>query len=155
MRAFIIFKQIKKILIYLYMILHQNNPNNVYLTLSDSYSFTSDTYSFLFRLVSQTTKEEVLFTAPNISSALTRSDEFLWTLTGAAYTNLTAGTISLIPSGEWLYDVYPQYSNTNISLTGVCGDSIERGIIIVSGTPNTFTTGTYTGSSTTYSYYQP
>lgn len=137
------------------MIVQQNQSNIVFLTLSDSYSFTSDTYYFLFKAVSQTTKEEVYWTAPNISTALTRSDEFCWTLTGSAYTNLTAGTISLIPSGEWLLYSYPQYSETNLSLTGVCGDYIQKDILIVSGTPNTFITGTYTGSSTTYSYYTP
>lgn len=137
------------------MVIYQNQPNTVYLTLSDSFTFTSTTYYFLFRLISQTTKEEVLFTAPNITTAITRSDEFVWTLTGSAYTNLTAGTISLNPSGEWLYYVYPQYSQTNLSLSAVAGDYIEKGIVIVSGTSNTFINQIYTGSSTTYAYYNP
>ena len=34
-------------------------------------------------------------------------------------------------------------------------DYIQKDLVIVSGTSNTFITGQYTGYSTTYAYYNP
>jgi hypothetical protein len=137
------------------MLLNQNQENTVYLSLSDSIvGATGTPVYFLFEFVSLTTNDHILFTAPNISSALTRYDEFHITLTGASYQNFTAGTISMNPAGEWIYNVYTQYSPTNISLNNIFGTVIERGIITLSGTPNTYITQSYTGTNQTYSYYE-
>ncbi len=136
-------------------VLTQNSENIVYLTLSESTTIASPPY-YLFRVVSSTTNEEVLFTAENISSAQSRYDEFVWTLTGSAFTNLTAGTINLPAQGEYKYYAYEQTSQTNVHLSGVTAGPIEQGLIFVSGTSLSFIDGgSYTGQSTTYEFYNP
>jgi hypothetical protein len=140
------------------LFLNQSAINIVYLTLSEAVptTFTSSTPYFLFELESLTTNESIFFTAPNISTSTTRYDQFVITLTGASYQNLTAGTIHLPQPGEYIYKAYPQYSNTNVFLTGTTGTILELGIATVSGSSaSTYITQEYSGQSTTYSYYQP
>ena len=142
------------------ILLNQNSSNIVYLTLSESVpnSFTSTTPYFLFRFVSFTTNNEVLFSAQDISTAITRYNQFVITLTGATAPNLnyTGGTIYMEPAGEWTYEVYPMYSPTNLFLSGTTGTLIEKGIVTLSGTSaSTYITQEYTGETKTYGYYQP
>ena len=142
------------------MLLNQNSSNIVYLTLSDAVpnSFTSTTPYFLFRLVSFTTNDEVLFSAQDISTATTRYNQFVITLTGATSPNLnyTGGTIHMEPAGEWWYEAYVMYNPLNLFLSGTTGTILEKGIATLSGTSaSTYITQEYTGQSTTYGYYQP
>lgn len=138
------------------ILLQQNNTNNVFLTLSDSVTLTATPIYYLFRFIDTTTNNEKLFTAADISTNTIRYNQFVLTLTSStAYENLSAGTICLAPEGKWEYEVYQQLYQYNLSLTGVVGDPIEYGYIKLSGTPNTIINSYYSGSTTTYTYYQP
>ena len=137
--------------------LNQNQENIVYLTLSEAVTLTATPVYFLFRFVSETTNDEILFTAPDITTAITRYNEFNFTLTGATSPNInfTAGTISMSPFGEYIYEVYEMYSPTNLFLSGTSGTILETGIVKLSGaTASTFINQTYTGSPQTYGFYQ-
>lgn len=134
--------------------LGQNKTNNVYLTLSDSVTLSATPVYFLFRFVSETTNDEVLFTAPDISTNTLRYNEFQITVTGGTQ-NLTAGTINMNPRGEYLYEVYEQYSQTNLAISGTSGVILENGFVQLTGTSMSYTTQSYTGQSTTYQYYEP
>lgn len=140
------------------ILLNQNSENIVYLTLSESVpnSFTSSTPYFLFRFISFTTNNEVLFSATDISTATTRYNQFVLTLTGSSYQNLTGGTFHIEPIGEWVYEIYPMYSRTNLFLSGTTGTIIEKGIVTLSGaSASTYIIQEYTGETKTYGYYQP
>lgn len=138
------------------ILLNQNTSNRVRITVTDNISLTATPIYYLFRFVDYTTNDQILFTTENVTTAITRYDEFIVTLTGSSnWQNLTGGTIYMEPKGEWRYEVYEQYSQTNLSLSGTSGRILEQGIVIVSGTPLTYTTQNYSGMSTTYSYYQP
>lgn len=138
------------------ILLNQNTTNNVYLTLSDSVTLSATPHYFLFRFIDQTTNSEVLFTASDISTNTINYNQFQITLTSSTvYQNLSAGTIYLAPDGKWEYEVYNQYSQYNLQLSGVTGDAIEYGYIKVSGTPNTIINTYYSGASNSYSYYTP
>lgn len=134
----------------------QNSGNTVVFTLSDSITLTATPIYFLFKFKSTTTNQEVLFTAPDQSTNLTRYNKFTFYLTGSSYQNLTAGTVTLNPLGSWNYEVYEQLSQTNLNLTGTSGVVLESGIAHLTGTGLTYLTQpAYTGSSTTYNYYTP
>lgn len=137
--------------------LTNNQENIVYLTLSEAVTLTATPVYFLFRFLSETTQDEILFTAEDITSAITRYNEFAITLTGATSPNInyTGGTISMSPFGEWIYEVYEMYDPANLFLSGTSGTIIETGIVSVSGaTANTLINQVYTGSPTTFGFYQ-
>tara|TARA_R110000868_G_scaffold71925_1_gene210007 strand:- start:1300 stop:1716 length:417 start_codon:yes stop_codon:yes gene_type:complete len=137
------------------MLLLQNQTNQVYLTLSEAVSVTATPVYFLFRFVDYATNEEILFTTPDITTNITRCNQFEITLTGSsAWQNLTRGTIHMAPNGDWRYFCYAQYSSGNTSMSGALPTILEQGLIKLSGTPVTYITQTYTGSSQTYGYYQ-
>lgn len=139
------------------LLLNQNSQNMAYLTLSEAVpnSFTSSTPYFLFRFISFTTNNEILFTAQDISTAITRYNQFVFTLTGSTSQNLTGGTFYMEPAGEWTYEVYPMYSQTNLFLSGTTGTMLEKGIVKLVGTSaSTYITQEYSGKSSTYGYYQ-
>lgn len=134
--------------------LGQNQINTAYLTLSDSVTLSSNTVYFLFRFVSETTNDEVLFTCPDISTNTLRYNQFNITVTGTTQ-NLTAGIINMNPRGEYIYEIYEQYSPTNLALSGTSGVILENGFVQLTGTSMSYTTQSYTGQSTTYQYYEP
>jgi hypothetical protein len=141
------------------IVLNQNSSNNVYLTLSESVTLSANTVYFLFRLTDETTKEEVLFTAPDLSTNLYRYNKFNITLTGSTAPNIdyTNGIISLNPYGKWNYEVYEQLSSTNLFLSGATGP-IEYGIVKVNPSNAINADGViaeYTGMTDTFYYYQP
>lgn len=136
--------------------LNQNITNEVYLTLSESITLTGTPVYFLFRFIDETTKNSLYFTAPDISTNTVRYNQFQITLTAnTANQNFTAGTITMNPAGLWRYEVYQQYSPTNIQLSGTNEFYIENGIVQLSGTPNTMITNFYTGQTQNYTYYNP
>ena len=134
----------------------QNQENIAYLTLSEAITLTATPVYFLFRFKSLTTNDEVICGSANITTAITRYDQFVFTLTGSTSPNLnySAGTIHMAPSGEWTYEAYEQYSPTNLFLSGTSGVILEKGILTLSGTPVTYTNQTYSGNPQTYGYYE-
>ncbi len=129
--------------------------NRMVLPLSEAVTITASTAYFLFKLTDLTTNDTTYFTAPDSSTNLINYNEFEVTLTGSAYTNLTAGTINL-HKGQYNYAAYQMTGQTNLSLTGVTGGILKQGIINVIGdAPETHIDATYTGSSIVYNYYNP
>lgn len=134
--------------------LGQNQSNTVYPTVSDSVTLTGTPVYFLFQFVSETTNDEVFFTCPNVSTNIARYDQFNITVT-AGTQNLTAGTINLNPKGEYIYNIYEMYSQTNLDLSGTTGVILETGIVQLTGTSLSYITQNYTGQTGTYDFYQP
>ena len=133
------------------MIVLGQGENITYFTLSDSVTLTSSTPYFLFKFVSETTKEEILFVSDNISSATTNYDEFVITLSGTS--NPTGGTITMAPSGYWDYYVYQQYDQYNLSLDNVVGNFIDNGFVKLIDGPNSMIQNQWTGATSTNTYY--
>jgi hypothetical protein len=132
----------------------QNSTNTVDFTLSESTTLTASSVYYLFKLVSTETRDEILFTASDISTNTLRYNRFNITLTGSN-TNYTAGTITLNPDGEYFYYVYEMLDPSNLFLSGTSGTIIENGIINVTGSTSSYITNSYTGQSTTFNYYTP
>lgn len=133
-------------------ILEHNTVNYIYPTLSELVTISDPVY-FLFKLKNVATNEEVFFTAPNISTAITRYDKFEITLTSSTE-NLTAGTLSNLTVGDWYYYAYQMSSETNLSLTGITGDYLEVGYFNIKG--NTIIADefySYTGQTEEYFFY--
>lgn len=141
------------------IVLNQNASNNVYLTLSESVTLNANTVYFLFKFVDETSKEEVIFTASDVSTNTIRYNLFNITLTASTASNIdyTNGIISLSPFGKWTYEVYNQLSSTNLDLNNASGP-IEKGIVTVNALNTINVDGIvneYTGMTETYNYYQP
>ena len=138
------------------MIWYQNKNNDVIFTLTESTTISATTPYYLFKLYSHVTLESIFFTAENISTNTIRYDEFIITLTSSTAQNLTAGTIYVQPNGTWDLFVYQMSGQTNLYLSGVTGDYIEKYVVKISGgTSQNMITNTYTGGTTSYRYYQP
>lgn len=136
--------------------LSQNTINPVYLTLSESVTLTATNVYFLFKFIDETTHSQLLFTAPDLSTNTLRYNLFNITLSGSAYQNLTAGTISLNPDGKYKYEVYEMTGQTNLLVSGTTGTIIEQGIVTVSGTNISDISYEYDGlSGQTFYYWQP
>lgn len=127
-----------------------NTINSVYLTLSESITLTASPIYFLFRLVNETTRDEVLFFADDISTNKIRYNKFNITLTGASSINVYDGIINLEPTGKWQYYIY----NTNSQTLSVPNqDPIELGYALVNSNPNQ--QYNYTGQTETFFFYDP
>lgn len=137
------------------LVLNQNSVNYIYPTLSESITLTATPVYFLFHFKSETTQEEIWFTSPDLSTNTIRNNKFQITLTGSVYQNLTAGTISMNPSGKWTYEAYEMLSQTNLALSGTSGTILEYGQVQLVGTPINIVDEYYSGQSTTYDYYTP
>jgi len=135
--------------------LTQNQSNRVILTLSESVTYTGSPIYFLFKFTSESTKEEKLFTAQDVSTNIVRYNEFNIILTGSTSENLTGGTININPDGQLFYEIYEQTSPTNLSISGTSGNIIESGIVKVEGILQSPITMSYSGQSTTFLGYQP
>jgi len=129
------------------MILINKNSNNlVILTLTEKSTITSPTY--LFKFTNDLTKESKLFICPNISDYTDRYDKF--NITESTTQNLSAGVVTLSPTGFWSYEVFEQASTTNL-LESATGARVESGKVNVIGTATTRTTYNPTGK--TYKAY--
>ena len=122
------------------------NPNCVF-TLSELTTLTGTSPYYLFKFVSQDTLDETLFTGYDTSLDKIRYNQFNIILTGSSFVNYTASTINLTQNGFYHYYVYQQYSPTNISLSGITGDVIEYGKVLVSGSTTSVIAATYTGQT--------
>lgn len=133
--------------------LKKDQTNKVALSLTDNVTITGSTVYFLFDFTNTQTRNNTLFTAADSSTNTSRYNLFDISLTGSAYTNLTAGTISL-ESGWYNYDVYQMTGQTNLSLTGVTGSKIQTGKVLVTGTTSVNgTQNTYTGTNRSRTVY--
>lgn len=137
------------------ILLYQDTTNNAYLTLSESVTLTATPIYYLFRFVDETTKDEVLFTAPDESTNTIRYNQFAITLTAnTAHQNFTAGTITLNPEGRWTYEVYNMTGQTNLDISQTTGGIIEQGYVTVSGSSLSSVVNEYTGGTATWYYRQ-
>jgi hypothetical protein len=130
-------------------ILFQNAENSIYPNVSNL--VTIENPYFLFLITDMTSKIKSTFTTANISSALTRYDEFKITLTGGTE-DLYNGIINLPTQGKYKYEIY-QTSASTININEIIGEKLENGIIKVIG--NAMNELTSYSANTTYNYYQP
>lgn len=82
----------------------QNTENNVVLTLSEYIDIEFPTYDVLFKFINDTTGEEKIFAAADISPATGRYNQF--NIEENITENLSAGIVSLTPEGYWSYYIY-------------------------------------------------
>ena len=139
------------------MKLSKNSINTACFRLNSKSEITGDTRYFLFQFTNHQTKQEILFTGEDISVNKPLFNEFQFTETGSTYTNLTASTINLEPSGWWSYKVYEMTDPTNLFISGTTGQPIEYGKVEVLDATNNPSGGqyTYTGDTTTRYVYNP
>lgn len=134
------------------LFLNTSATTRVILTLTEKVTLTATSVYFLFQITSDDNREKFYFTGPDLSVNKVRYNEFNITLTGSAFVNLTGGTIHLKTPGYYHYSVYQQLSQTNLSLTGVTGEAIEYGKILLSGASLNNITKEYTGATSLYVY---
>jgi hypothetical protein len=101
--------------------LKQDTVNNIALTLNEKNPLTGDTI-FNFSIRHTDTNTQINFTGTDLSWCPYRFNRFLITLTGATYVDLSASTVNL-------QNGFHDYTVTNIS-----GDTLETGMVLVSGT---------------------
>ena len=111
----------------------KNQSNVVVLTLTEKTTLTNPNY--LFSFVNGNTRDVVNFIATDVSSFVTRYNEFNIIETGSTFTNLTGGTINLKP-GMYSYTIYQQTSPTNLIISAATS-VVEVGKVIVEGDDNT------------------
>ena len=112
------------------IVLNDNSTSKIVLTLSEKVTLISPVY-FLFEVISDDTKEVVLFTAEDISTNACRYNEFDITLTNGATDN-TTGLINLGVNGYYKYNVYQQADQFNLDLSLTSG-LLETGKMYVKG----------------------
>jgi hypothetical protein len=114
------------------------------MTLSEKSTLTSPYY--LMRLTNDTTRQEKVFLlAADQSSYTYRYNQF--TLTETSGTEiLTSGTVNLLPTGFWTYEVWEQSSSTSLSVESAT-TLVETGKVKVVGTDTSYTQH---GINTTY-----
>jgi hypothetical protein len=111
----------------------KNQSNVVVLTLTEKTTLNNPNY--LFSFVNGNTRDVVNFIATDVSSYVTRYNEFNIIETGSTFTNLTGGTINLTP-GMYSYTIYQQNSPTNLIISAATS-LVEVGKVIVNGDDNT------------------
>ena len=118
--------------------LTSNAINTVTLTLQENsaiYSLSAMQPYYLFELTNESTNQVIYMVADNISptSARTRYDQFLVTLTGATYQNLTGGTLNMPNGIWWQYVAYEQYNRNNLN-PSLAYNIVEVGKVFVDNT---------------------
>lgn len=107
---------------------------------------------FLWEFKSDVSGEVKRFICQDSSTQAQRYNLCLITETSGTE-NLTSGTITLNPTGQWTYKVYGQNSSTNLNPTLANTDVLEIGRVRVIGTETTYDTNSTT--STTFDVYEP
>jgi len=102
--------------------LKQNEINDIVLTLNEKNPLTGVTSGFTFDFRHTDTNTQVNFYGVDVSTCQNRYNRFLITVTGATAVNLSASTVSLLNG-------FHDYVVSNVS-----GDTLETGIVQVSGT---------------------
>lgn len=128
------------------IIINKNSNNTFQLTLTENSTLSSPYYLFEFK--NDITLDSVYFIAEDISTQQQRYNEFIVTETSGTQV-LTSGTITLNPTGFWTYNVYEQYSSTNLNPTlSDNTNSLETGKVKVIGSSQTYST--YSGQDIIY-----
>lgn len=134
-------------------IIKQNQINTVPFRLGEKVTLTATSVYYLFKLTNPQTRESIYFTGVDISTSPSIWNEFQIIETGSTFTNLTASTISLQPTGWWNYEVHQQTIENNLDPELASG-LIEVGKIKVSGDTVPFGTSyTYSGENNTRTVY--
>lgn len=101
--------------------LKQNEINDVVFTLNEKNPLTGATSGFTFDFRHIDTNTNVNFYGVDISTCPNRYNQFEITVTGATSVNLSASTVSLLNGFH------------NYKITNVSGDTLETGLVTVSG----------------------
>ena len=126
--------------------LTKSATTTVALSLAENTTLSGTPY-YLFKFISGDNNRETLFTATDFSSNPQRYNLFYITVTGSTFTNYTAGTISLDTSGYYTYYIYQQTGQTNVSMTGVTGEPIEYGKMLLTGVTQFYGRNYWTGGT--------
>ena len=110
--------------------INKNDNTNIFLTLAEKTTLATPYYLFVF--TSDVDRNEVIFTANDLTEYKERYNKFLITETSGT-TTLTSGVITLTPTGFWSYKVYEQESGTNLLVANTTG-LVEQGRVKVIGT---------------------
>jgi len=110
--------------------LNKNQSNTVILTLTDKSRLLTPTY--IFELTNDTDKNEVIFSAPDLSTFKCKYNRFDIIESGSTFTNLTGGTINLNRVGFWDYKVYETTGST-LNISDTTGRILEQGKVYVNG----------------------
>lgn len=107
--------------------LKQNQVNNIALTLNEKNPITGTTYGdmYNFSIRHIDTNVKIDFTSQDLSWCTNRFNRFEIILTGSTDVNLSASTVNLLNG-------FHDYTVTNIS-----GDTLETGVVLVSGATTT------------------
>ena len=128
------------------IIINKDSNSTIVMTLTEKSTLSSPNY--LFYLTSDVTRQSKAFIASDLSSFPARFNEFLITETSGTE-NLTSGTVTLEPEGQWTYAVYEQTSSSNLDPSQADNTTpVEVGMVKVKGTANVVTK--YTGTDTTF-----
>ena len=109
--------------------LQEDTVNQVIVTLQEKTTLDTPFYLFVFK--NDTTNEEKIFTASDISTNIIRYNEFdIEVTTGPE--NLLTGVVNMDPSGYWKYTIYEQVSPTNLDVDNTVG-IVETGKVYLQG----------------------
>jgi len=123
-------------------IINRGSANTVVFTLNEKCTLSSPV--FLFRFINKMQHTETSCIASDTSTFKYRFNQFV--ITEDSTEDKENGTLELLPTGEWIYEVYEQSSSTNLDFTKAL-NILETGLLRVIGTAteNTYNTGnTYT-----------
>lgn len=93
----------------------KGQANNCVFTFNEKAS--TSTYDVLFKFTNKLTGQSKLFTGFDISPTKSRYNEFV--ITESLTENLYNSTVSLSPSGQWLYTAYEMLDTSPTSLLPV------------------------------------
>ena len=113
--------------------LNKNQSNTVILTLTEESRLLTPTY--IFEFTNDMDKNQVIFSAQDLSTFKCKYNRFDIIESGSTYTNLTGGTINLNRVGFWDYKVY-ETTGTTIALSATTGRVLEQGKVYVNGIAN-------------------
>lgn len=129
------------------LLIYKGQTNNVALTLKEKTTLTTPFY--LFSLINDSTKEEKLFLASDISSFKDRYNEFV--IEENSTEDLLSGKVKLTLEGFYTYRIYEQESSTNVNKS-LTGNLVEVGKALIFGEENL--TEAYEGQAKTTKAYQ-
>lgn len=128
------------------ILINRNTANTVILTLSEKTTLTPVYY--LFEVINDTTNNVKCFIADDVSVNKLRYNEFL--INESATEDLLNGTVSLVQSGYYKYNIYEQSSSTNLD-PALATNKIDKGKLRVAATEQTI--DVYSGNQTNYVVY--
>jgi hypothetical protein len=109
--------------------LEQSTKNNIIVTLNEFTTISNPFY--LFEFISDDTNDSKIFTCADISTNVSRYNEFKIILTTNSE-DLLNGFIKLPLKGYYTYNIYSQVSATNLDLANIT-ELVEVGKVYVNG----------------------